>query len=381
MAPPARKAPAPAGSVNAYQGGPYASAFQDATNAQSAMAREDFQQDVGGLVGGLNAIGALRSGRASTTIDNASRTFGRQIGNIAAGQAGQLAQLNFQAAEGEANRGLEREGMQMQDRQFGQRLSFDQQRAGRSDFESDRSFGAQEDQRSKDNTFRSDRATRSDMESDRAFGENKRQFDEDIGFRRDRATRSDMESDRTYTRGVLESDRNFGFQQDRATRSDMESDRSFGFQKERAGRSDFEADRTFGYQQGRDQVADQRDQRNYDRSVVESDRTFGEGKRQFDVSTDMQRTQARQAGQAQVWSSAVNLGAQALASKGGKALLGKVGGAVAGKLGGAKLGAALGSVIPGAGTLVGGLVGAVAPRLIKGAGKAIGGAIKKLKFW
>jgi hypothetical protein len=362
------------GPANAYQGGQYASAFQDATNAQSAMAREDFQQDLGGQIGGLNAIGALRSGRASTTIDNASRTFGRQIGNIAAANAGELARLNQSTAEGEANRGVQRDGMAMQDRQFGQRLQFDtdgramdnsfrQDRAGRSDMESDRSFG-----------FQRERANRDDFNTDRSFNASEDQRGRDNTYRDGRASRSDMESDRGFNRGVLESDRTFGFNQDRANRSDMESDRSFGFNKERAGRADFESDRGFTYNQGRDQVGDQRDQRNYDRGVMESDRSFGENQRQFNVGTDMARTQARQAGQAQVWSSAVNLGAQALTSKAGKAALGKVAGGVAGKLGGAKVGAMLGSVIPGAGTLVGAGLGLVGGKVL---GK-IGGGIKKL---
>lgn len=365
--PPLRRQAAPVNNtgapVNAYQGGPYASAFQDATNAQSAMAREDFQQDVGGAVGGLNAIGALRSGRASVTLDNASRTFGRQIGNIAAANAGELARLNQSTAEGEANRSVQREGMAMQDRQFGARLSFDQQRAGRSDFESDRTFGANEDQRTRDNTYRSDRASRSDMESDRSFGENQRQYNEDSAYRTGRATRADMESDRTFGANEDQRSRDNTYRTDRANRSDMESDRSFGFNQDRAKRSDFESDRGYTYQQGRDAIGDQRDQRNFDQSVKESDRNFGEGQRQFNVQTDAQRTAARQAGQAAAWGTALGN-----VDKIGGAVS-KVGGAVKGVMSGAKTGAAIGSVVPGLGTAVGGVVGGVV------------GGLKKLFKW
>jgi hypothetical protein len=117
---------------------------------------------------------------------------------------------------------------------------------------------------------------------------------------------------------------------------------------------------------------------------MESDRTFGENRRQFDTTTaegqrqfnlqrDDYRTAARQGQQAQIAGGLVDLAGKAVGSKLGQKALGKIGGAIAGKLGGAKAGAMLGSVVPGAGTLVGAGLGFLAPK--------IGGALKKLKFW
>lgn len=228
-----------------YFGGPYASAFQDATNASTAMAREDFQQDQGKAIGGLAKIGGLRTGRAKTTLNDMSRTFGRQVGNIAASNAGELAKLEAGRAEGEANRGVDYARIASSDSQANARLGFDRERGARGDLESDREFGYKAGRDQTEDDYRRRRDTVGDS-----------RYEDEKGYSRGRDTINDERyvDERQYDRG-------------RDTRQDMESDREFGYRGER----DRVGDQRYGderdYSRGRDKVGDDRyvDERNYSR--------------------------------------------------------------------------------------------------------------------
>lgn len=58
-----------------------------ATDAQAEVAGEDFRRDVGERLGGLDAIGALRSGAAPVAVNEATEAYGRKVGQAAAGNA------------------------------------------------------------------------------------------------------------------------------------------------------------------------------------------------------------------------------------------------------------------------------------------------------
>ncbi len=379
-------------------GGDYAGAFTDATNAQAALAREDFEQDQGRALGGLQAIGALRSGRTNVVLNDLSRTFGRQVGNIAAGQAGQLAALDANMQSADADRAENT-------RQFDTNLGFSRERATRGDFESDRSFGdsrARFDQEfgyrqgrdavgdardTRDFGYQQGRDANADARDDRNFGATQSRDARDFAYGQARDSRADAVDDRNFGDSRARYDQQFGYQQTRDTRADANTDRSFGEDRRRY-------DQGFGYQQTRDARADA----NSDRSFGEERRQFDVGSQQFDLTREDARSAARQQGQASMWGSALGgiaqLGSAYLGSRGGQngqtaggsfagggtadkianiaGMAGKVGrfaGAVGGALSGAKKGAAIGSFVPGVGTVVGGLVGG-----------ALGG-LKKLFRW
>jgi hypothetical protein len=358
-------------------GGDYAGAFTDATNAQAAMAREDFQQDQGRALGGLQAIGALRSGRANVVLNDLSRTFGRQVGNIAAGQAGQLASLDANMMAADADRAENT-------RQFDTGLDFSRERAGRSDFESDRSFGdsrARFDQEfgyragrdqvgdARDDRnfgYQQGRDTRADMVDDRNFGDSRSRFDQTFAYGQTRDARADMVDDRNFGDSRQRFDQTFGYQQQRDARGDMVTDRQFGEDTRRY-------DQGFGYQRERDARTDS----NTDRAFGEGQRQFNVGARQFDLTRDDARSAARAQGNASLWGAALGgvaqLGSSFLANRGGASnmgrgmasaggssaadKIGRIGGAAGGAFAGAKTGAMLGSFIPGFGTVAGGVLG------------------------
>jgi hypothetical protein len=363
----------------ASAGGDYAGAFTDATNAQAALAREDFEQDQGRALGGLQAIGALRSGRANVVLNDLSRTFGRQVGNIAAGQAGQLASLDANMMAADADR-AERT------RQFDTGLDFSRERATRSDMESDRTFGdsrarfdqefgyrAGRDQISDARDERNfgygqGRDARADFEADRAFGDSRQRFDQSFQYGQSRDARADMVEDRNFGDSRARFDQTFGYQQTRDARTDANTDRAFGEDARRFNQS-------FGYQQTRDARGDLVDDRNFG----EGRRQFNEGTRQFDLTRDDARTAARQQGQSSLWGAALggiaqlgsayltnrsgapsNMGVGGVASAAGKfGNIGKVAGAAGGAFGGAKTGAMIGSFVPGIGTAIGGVAGGI----------------------
>jgi hypothetical protein len=308
--------------------GDYAGAFQDATNASTAMAREDFQQDQGRVLGGLQAIGALRSGRANVQLDNLSRTFGRQVGNVAASNAGNLASLDAQIAQQDADRG-----------------------------ERVRQFDTQQG-------FQEDRATRGDFESDRSFGDSRDRFDRSFGYQESRDRRADTVDDRNFGDSRARYEEQFGYQQGRDARRDTVDDRMFGEDRRRS-------DQAFEYQRGRDTRTDEVTDRNFG----EDRRRFDIGGQQFDLTRDDARTAARQQGQASLWGAALGgvaqLGSAWLGGRGGAGgtagrvagaagtagSIGRVAGAAGSAFAGAKTGAILGSVVPGVGNVVGGVLG------------------------
>jgi hypothetical protein len=59
----------------------FRNAMQEAVGGYGAMAGEDFQRRVGEFLGGMNEIGALRSGGVQAGVDQFGREFGRQIGH------------------------------------------------------------------------------------------------------------------------------------------------------------------------------------------------------------------------------------------------------------------------------------------------------------
>ena len=301
-----------AGLQDRYFGGPYAGAFQDATNASTAMAREDFQIDQGKAIGGLAKIGGLRSGRATTALNDMSRTFGRQIGNIAASNAGQLAQLESQRAEGEAGRGLERERMASGDRQFNARLQYDRD-TGNRDFMYREGRDRVGDTRYGDETsYNRARDTRRDVREDdeTAYRRGRdrvgdSRYDDETGYARGRDKINDTRyaDETTYKRGV--DDREFGYRGERDRRSDFVNDRGFA-EERRVG------DRDFG------------------RDTLESDRNFNEDRRRREQERDDALRAGKAARKSSIWGTIGRVGGMALGS-----VLGPAGAAIGGKLGAA----------------------------------------------
>ncbi len=347
-------------------GGDYAGAFQDATNAQASLAREDFEQDQGRVLGGLQAIGALRSGRANVQLDNLSRTFGRQVGNIAAGQAGQLASLDANMQSADADRAENT-------RQFDTGLDFNRERASRSDMESDRSFGdsrarfdqefgyragrdANADTRDDRNfAYGQGRDARADAVDDRNFGDSRSRFDQSFQYQAGRDTRADQVDDRNFGDSRARFDQTFDYQRGRDTRADAVDDRNFGDSRSRF-------DQSFGYQRERDARGDM----NTDRAFGEDVRRFNVGSQQFDLTRDDARSAARSQGNASLWGAALGgvaqlgsayLGRPRSGAPAGGAPANGAGGAVGGAMSGARTGAAIGSFIPGLGTVAGGVIG------------------------
>lgn len=188
-----------------------------ATQAQADVAGEDFQRDVGERLGGLNAIGALRSGGSAVATREAADTYGKRVSQAAAGNA-------LQFAEMDQRRQLEMEAAE----------------------KFNRLFAADTDWRAKE--FEEDKR-RFDLEYgegvrryDTSFGEDTRRFDVDVDYRSGRASRSDYESDRGFGEDTRRFDQEFG-------RRTFESDRNFGEDTRRYdqgfGRQSFESDRDY----------------------------------------------------------------------------------------------------------------------------------------
>jgi hypothetical protein len=291
-----------------YFGGPYAGAFQDATNASTAMAREDFQRDQGRVLGGLAKTGALRSGRARTALNDLSQTFGRQVGNIAASNAGQLAQLEAQRAEGDANRGVDRERIASSDRQADGQLSLSRDRLGFDRQTSDRDFayrGARDDVA--DSRYR----------DETAYGRGRDQradtiADDERNYGRGRDRLMDERDTRDFTRRVSTEDREFGYRGERDRVGDArdtrdydrrvtEGDREFSYRGERDRVGDQRDARDFEYGRGRDSVADARDSRDYNRRVTEGDREFGRDDQRYQQERADQMAAAQRARRTSTW--------------------------------------------------------------------------------
>ncbi len=195
-----------------------------ATQAQADVAGEDFERDVGERLGGLNAIGALRSGGANQAVQQAGSTYATRIGQAAAGNAMQFGEMEERKKMEESARNRDSAAYASQEdwrkrefeegkRRFDTTTGNEQDRFGKTFGEDVRRFDT-------DSTYRGGRATRADLESDRGFTEDTRRFDYEGGFREGRTRRADFESDRGYGEDVRRDDRNFG-------RTAFENDRSF----------------------------------------------------------------------------------------------------------------------------------------------------------
>lgn len=79
-------------------------AFQNAAGVgvqgYGDMVGQDFQKQVGGMLGDLNSIGGLRSGATVTSMNDLTTNYGRQIGNyakMAEGDATKMGQEEYDA--------------------------------------------------------------------------------------------------------------------------------------------------------------------------------------------------------------------------------------------------------------------------------------------
>ena len=286
---------------NRYFGGPYAGAFANATQALTRQAGVDHDRRQEKAVGGLNSIGALRSGRARTTLRDLNTDFARTVGDIGAGQAGQLASLEAQRAEGDANRGVERERIGSSERIAGDRLGLDRDR-----------FGFERETNTRDFDYRGTRDARGDAVEDRRFGEDRRQFDTTTGERRrefdttqgrlrERDTREDFVNDRRFGEDQRVNNRDYDYDVRRDARGDMvedrrfdrdtyTQDREFGYRGTRDARGDFVDDRDFGYGQQRDQRGD-----------YESDRAFRTDEQRFQQQRTDTINAANRARRGSIW--------------------------------------------------------------------------------
>lgn len=313
-----------------YFGGAYAGAFQDATNAQTAMAQQDFKKTQGATIGGLAKIGGLRSGRAKTALNDITTNFGRQIGQIGAANAGQLAQLEASRAEGDANRGVQYAGIASNEKISGDRLAFDRTT-------SDRNFGYQQgrdavsDQRySQEQSYSHARDAVADA-----------RYTDQTQYARGRDAVGDARyADETqYARGVNQ--RDFDYTKSRDTVSDQRDQRNFDYTKG-------VDDRNFGYQQSRDSVADANnardfnyrsstDTRNFNESVRESDRAYNTDEARYQQQRADTTAAAKAKKKSGIWSAVGGvLGGVAgtLLGPAGTAIGSKIGGWVGDKIGG-----------------------------------------------
>jgi hypothetical protein len=80
----------------------FADAMKGAVQGYSDIASQNFQKDVGNTLGGLNSIGALRSGAVQSNLRDLATTYGRQTGDYAAQTAGQAASLAASAGANDA---------------------------------------------------------------------------------------------------------------------------------------------------------------------------------------------------------------------------------------------------------------------------------------
>lgn len=141
-------------------GGSYAGRLEGQVKAYGDMVGQDFQRQVGSMLGDLNGIGALRSGATVTGMNDLTTNFGRQVGNYAAQTATDAARLDQQ--ESEFGRGL------------AQRNS-----------EFDRSLALDRDRLTSDDRYRGAELSQRGMQFDRSLSEQSRQYDAGL-FQRDK---------------------------------------------------------------------------------------------------------------------------------------------------------------------------------------------------
>jgi len=191
-----------------------------ATKAQADVAGEDFERDVGERLGGLNAIGALRSGGSAVAVREAADTRSKRLGQAAAGNALAFSELDMRQKELETARArgqrgddaalaFERERFNEDKRRFDESFGLEKGRFGEDVRRFDTSTG--EDRRRFDTTYGFEREK---------FGEDTRRFDVDTGYREGRSRRQDFESDRGFGEDTRRYDQGYG-------RDVFESDRDF----------------------------------------------------------------------------------------------------------------------------------------------------------
>lgn len=195
-----------------------------ATQAQADVAAEDFARDVGERLGGLNAIGALRSGGSNRAVQEAGDTYSKRVAQAAAGNAMTFAEMDERRKMEEAARGAGLEQFRSQQAWREREFDEDKRRFDLEFGEGTRRFDTTtgEDRRrfDIDTGYRDSRATRSDYESDRGFGEDTRRFDVDAGYREGRARREDEVTNRSFFEDQRRYDQDYG-------RQAFENDRQF----------------------------------------------------------------------------------------------------------------------------------------------------------
>lgn len=107
-------------------GGSYAGRLEGQVKAYGDMVGQDFQRQVGSMLGDLNGIGALRSGAVTSGMNDLTTNYGRQIGNYASQTATDAARLDQQEAE--FGRSLAQRGSE-----FDRSLALDRDRFGADD--------------------------------------------------------------------------------------------------------------------------------------------------------------------------------------------------------------------------------------------------------
>lgn len=377
--------------VNRFQQG-----MQGAVNAYAEGARESFQQDVGSLLGNMNAIGGLRSGGVQAGTRQLARTFSTNVGREAAQTAGQAAELGLRAAQ-EGQRRVEyntddefrRNRAAAEDDQFTRRLNFDSEDAIRRD---NREAAGQANQLTiaregfsvdRERIASSDRQAASEMDfrRSRAAAEDSRNASDDE-FRRSRASADDSFRDRSLASDENRWKEGYAVDRERIAQSDRQYAGDDAFRRERAGADD-------AYRTGRATAEDSRfasdDEFRRSRAAVDDtrfasddefrrsrasaddtyrngraaaddsyrDRSLSENARQYDDTMRYNRAESKSDRKANNLATIGNVAGQIL-SNGARA-----GSAVSGAKSGAATGATIGSVIPGVGTVIGGAVGGI----------------------
>lgn len=137
--------------------GSYADKLSGQVSAYGDMVGQDFKKGVGQMLGDLNGIGALRSGAVQAGLNEASSTYGRQIGSYAAQTA---------------STGL---GMDENARQFDANL-------GQNASQFDKTLGFNREQFNADSAYRDKSLAQSGSQFDRNLAQSGSQFDKTLGF-------------------------------------------------------------------------------------------------------------------------------------------------------------------------------------------------------
>lgn len=297
-----RRAPAAATpGAGAAQGGWYGK-LQGATTAAADGARQDFQTDVGGMLGNLNAIGGLRSGGVTAGVNNLTTNFARQVGNSAASTAvaaGQLESADMDRASADSRAGAE---LGFRNRELDVNSTLSRDRFTAEGVRDTRNFNYQASRDQSEDTYRRGRDTVGDTryadERDYGRGQDRQQFEyrsgrdaisdtrygeeRDYGRGRDRVADERYGEERTYSRGRDEvadarDTRNFEYGRNRDQIGDSRYTDETVYSRNRDQVGDTRYNNERDYSRGRDQVDDQRYQqeRGDARAAGNADRAAG----------------------------------------------------------------------------------------------------------